>query len=99
MQENRGGKKMTFIGRDHNPSAFTVWLSGGGVKPGISFGATDDLGYQAVEDKVTPHDLHATILHLLGFDHMRLTYPVAGLNQRLTNVTKGGTHVVKSILA
>jgi len=99
MQENRSGAKMAFIGRDHNPGAFTVWMAGGGVKPGISYGATDDLGYQAVEDKVSPHDFHATLLHLLGFDHMRLTYPVAGLNQRLTNVTKGGTHVIKSLLA
>ena len=98
MQENRGGAKMAFIGRDHNPGAFTVWMAGGGVKPGVSYGLTDDFGYQAVENKVSTQDLHATMLHPLGFDHLKLTYPVAGLNQRLTNVTKGGTHVVKDLL-
>jgi uncharacterized protein (DUF1501 family) len=99
MQENRGGTSMAFVGRDHNPGAFTMWMAGGGVKPGISFGETDELGYQAVVDKVSPHDLHATLLHLLGFDHLRLTYPVAGINQRLSNVTKPGSHVIKGILA
>jgi hypothetical protein len=99
MQENRGGTSMAFIGRDHNPGAFTVWMAGGGVKPGFSFGETDELGYQAVVDKVSPHDFHATLLHLLGMDHLRLTYPVAGINQRLSNVTKPGSAVVKGILA
>jgi uncharacterized protein (DUF1501 family) len=99
MQENRGGTTMAFIGRDHNPGAFTLWMAGGGVKPGLSFGETDELGYQAVVDKVSPHDLHATLLHLLGFDHLRLTYPVAGINQRLSNVTKPGSKVIKGLLA
>jgi len=99
MQENRNGKEMAFIGRDHNPHAFTIWLAGGGVKPGHSHGATDDLGYQAVVDPVTVPDLHATILHLLGFDHLRLTFPFMGLNQRLSNVTKPGSRVVTEIVA
>ena len=99
MQENRGGTTMAFIGRDHNPGAFTLWMAGGGVKPGFSYGETDELGYQAVVDKVSPHDFHATLLHLLGFDHHRLTYPVAGINQRLSNVTKPGSQVIKGLLA
>lgn len=73
-------------GRDHNPAGFTVWLSGAGVKPGYSHGATDDFGYYAVENKVHMHDLHATILHLLGIEHERLTYRYAGRDFRLTDV-------------
>jgi hypothetical protein len=97
MRENRGGTEMRWVGRDHNPGAFTVWLAGGGVKPG-TFGESDDLGYEAVVDKVSVHDLKATMLHLLGFDHKRLTYPFQGLDQRVTNVTKP-SEVVKGILA
>jgi hypothetical protein len=99
MQENRNGKEMAFIGRDHNPGGFTIWLAGAGVKPGHCHGATDDLGYQAVVDPVSVHDLHATILQLLGFDHLRLTAPFMGVNQRLTNITKPGSRVVSEILA
>jgi hypothetical protein len=99
MQENRGGKKMDWAGRDHNPGAFTVCMAGGGVKAGFTHGATDELGYEAAVDKVSPQDFHATLLHLLGFDHMRFTYPVSGINQRLTNVTKPASRVVKDILA
>lgn len=99
MQENRGGKKMALTGRDHNPGAFTLWMAGGGVKPGYTHGSTDDLGYEAVVDKVSPHDFHATLLHLLGYDHTRFTYPVAGVNMRLSNVTKPGSRVVKEIIA
>jgi hypothetical protein len=73
-------------GRDHNPEAFTIWLAGGGVKPGLQWGATDDYGYYAVENKVHFHDLHATILYLLGLDHTRLTYRYAGRDFRLTDV-------------
>lgn len=73
-------------GRDHNPGGFTVWLAGGGVKPGIAFGRTDDFGHLAIENKVHMHDLHATILHLLGIDHERLTFKHAGRNFRLTDV-------------
>jgi len=73
-------------GRDHNPQGFTMWMAGGGIKPGLQYGATDDYGYYAVENKVHFHDLHATILHLLGLDHTKLTYKVAGRNFRLTDV-------------
>ncbi len=97
MQENRGGTTMRWTGRDHNPGAFTVWLAGGGVKPG-TVGETDELGYEAVVDKVSVHDLKATMLHLLGFDHRRLTFPFQGLDQRVTNVTKP-SRVVKQIVA
>lgn len=83
-------------GRDHNPHGFTVWMAGGGVKCGFQFGATDDFGYLAVQNKVHMHDLHATILHLLGLDHERLTYRYAGRDFRLTDVYG---RVVKDILA
>ncbi|MAV37854.1 MAG: sulfatase [Planctomycetaceae bacterium] len=73
-------------GRDHNPDGFTAWLAGGGVKPGIAVGATDELGHVAVENKIHMHDLHATILHLLGIDHRRLTYRYSGRDFRLTDV-------------
>jgi hypothetical protein len=83
-------------GRDHNPDGFTVWLAGGGVKPGFSHGETDEFGHHAVKDKVHMHDLHATILHLLGLDHEQLTYRYDGRNFRLTDVHG---HVVKEIMA
>jgi hypothetical protein len=83
-------------GRDHNPEGFTVWLAGGGVKPGFRFGATDDYGWYAAEDKVHIHDLHATILALLGLEHEKLTYRHAGRDFRLTDVHG---RVVKEILA
>jgi len=73
-------------GRDHNPGGFTVWLAGGGVKPGFAYGETDEFGHAAIMNKVHMHDLHATILHLLGIDHERLTYRYAGRNFRLTDV-------------
>ncbi len=73
-------------GRDHNPHAFSMWLAGGGVKGGMTYGATDDWGYYAVENKVHMHDLHATLLHLLGMDHLKLTYRYAGRDFRLTDV-------------
>ncbi len=99
MQENRGGKAMPFAGRDHNPGAYTIFIAGGGIKGGYSHGATDEVGYQSVVDKVSPADFHATMLQLLGFDHLKLTYPTRGLNQRLTNVTRPGSRVVKEIIA
>lgn len=83
-------------GRDHNPSGFTCWMAGAGVKKGFSYGATDEFGHKAVENVVTVHDFHATILHLLGMDHERLTYYHNGLERRLTDVH--GT-VVREILA
>jgi hypothetical protein len=73
-------------GRDHNPHGFTMWLAGGGVRPGSQYGSTDDYGYYATENKVHFHDLHATILHLLGLDHTRLTFRHAGRDFRLTDV-------------
>ncbi|HWB14270.1 MAG TPA: DUF1501 domain-containing protein [Pirellulales bacterium] len=83
-------------GRDHNPQGFTMWLAGGGVKAGFRYGATDDYGYYSVVDKVHFHDLHATILHLLGLDHTRLTYRHAGRDFRLTDVSG---RVVEEIIA
>lgn len=73
-------------GRDHNPGGFTVWLAGGGVKSGVTYGATDDFGHAAIENRVHMHDLHATILHLMGVDHTKLTYRYAGRDYRLTDV-------------
>ncbi len=73
-------------GRDHNPFGFTMWMCGGGVKPGISYGATDEWGYRAIENRTTVHDLHATMLHLLGIDHKRLTFRYSGRDMRLTDV-------------
>ena len=99
MRENRNGQEMAFIGRDHNPSAFTIWMAGGGVRAGTSYGATDELGYEALVDKVSPHDFHATVLALMGFDHLRLTYPLAGVPLRLSNVTKPGSKVVRGLMA
>jgi len=77
----------TRLGRDHHPRAFSMWLAGGGVKPGITVGETDDLGYNVVVDPVHVHDLHATMLHLLGFDHTRLTFHHQGRDHRLTDVS------------
>ncbi|MEQ8767244.1 MAG: DUF1501 domain-containing protein [Planctomycetota bacterium] len=82
-------------GRDHNPDGFTVWLAGAGVKRGFTHGATDELGHRAVEDVATVYDLHATILHLLGFDHEQLTYYHDGIERRLTDVHG---HVIRNIL-
>ncbi len=83
-------------GRDHNPHAFTYWLAGGGVKGGVKHGATDEIGFKAVENRVHVNDLHATILHLLGLDHTRLTFRLSGRDFRLTDVAG---HVVREILA
>lgn len=99
MLENRGGTDNKFIGRDHNPGGFTIWMAGGGVKPGMTYGATDPIGYEAIQDRVSVHDLHATMMHLMGFDHEKLTYPANGVPQRLTNITKPGTKIVKGVLA
>jgi hypothetical protein len=82
-------------GRDHHPNAFTMWMAGGGIKAGARLGETDDLGFNVVKDRVHVHDLHATMLHLLGFDHTRLTYKFQGRNFRLTDVQGS---VVKELL-
>jgi len=97
MRENRGGKEGAFFGRDHHPFAFTMWMAGGGVKKGVNYGETDDIGYYVVKDKVTPRDLQATILHLTGLDPHALHYPYQGLNQRLIGPTDEG-RVLRDIL-
>ena len=79
-------------GRDHNHTGFTTWMAGGGVKGGLRYGATDEFGYEAVDNKMHIHDWHATILHLLGLDHEQLTFPYAGRDMRLTDV-KGNVHL------
>src|SRR5262252_2819733 len=97
MRENRGGQEMKYVGRDHNPGAFTIWLAGGGVRSGISHGETDDMGYEIVKDPVEIRDLHATMLYLLGFDHHKLNFRFQGLEQKLTSVKPA--RVVTEILA
>jgi uncharacterized protein (DUF1501 family) len=84
------------LGRDHHPQAFTMWLAGGGIKPGLTYGATDELGFHVAQDPVHVHDLQATILHLLGFDHEKLTFRHAGRDFRLTDVHG---KVVRALLA
>ncbi len=92
----KGSNQGKVNGRDHNHYGFTVWMAGGGIKGGTVHGATDDFGFAAVEKRVHVHDLHATMLHLMGFDHEKLTYRYAGRDFRLTDVHG---HVVKDILA
>jgi uncharacterized protein (DUF1501 family) len=94
MNEGRNNSK--FLGRDHHPRAFTVWLAGAGIKRGAAVGQTDELGYSPVEDPVDVHDLHATILHLMGLDHRRLTYRFQGRDYRLTDVSG---NVMRKLLA
>lgn len=84
-------------GRDHHLAGFTMWFAGGGFKPGISYGTTDDLGYHAVENRVSVHDVHATLLHLMGVDHQRFTFKAQGLDNRLTGVEPA--RVVTELLA
>jgi arylsulfatase A-like enzyme len=83
-------------GRDHNPKGFTAWLTGAGVQRGFSHGATDEFGYQAVDDVATVYDLHATVLHLLGLDHEKLTFYHNGIQRRLTDVHG---HVIRRVFA
>jgi hypothetical protein len=94
MNEARSGSK--FLGRDHHPRAFTMWMAGGGIEAGVTVGRTDDIGYNIVEDAVSVHDLHATLLNRLGFDHTRLTYRFQGRDFRLTDVEG---ELVKKVLA
>ena len=94
MNEKRNGSNL--LGRDHHPRAFTMWLAGAGVKPGVTVGRTDDFGYNIVEDPVDVFDLHATVLHLLGIDHERLTFKFQGREFRLTDVSG---NVVRKLLA
>jgi len=90
------GEVRESLGRDHHVDAFTLWMAGGGVKKGFIHGETDELGFGVTQGKVHVHDLNATIMHLLGFDHERLTYRFQGRDFRLTDVHD---HVVKEILA
>jgi len=96
MQENRNGQEMPFMGRDHHTEAFTMWMAGGGIKGGVSYGETDPLGYSGINERVHVHDLQATILHLLGLNHEQLTYHFQGRDFRLTDVHG---HVVQDIVA
>ena len=96
MNEERNGSK--FLGRDHHPHCFTIWMAGGGVKSGFNYGVTDELGYFVAEDRVGVHDLQATILHLLGFDPHQFSYRYQGLDQRLIG-PEGNARVVNEILA
>ena len=97
MRENRGGQVMPFVGRDHNPGAFTIWMAGGGVNPGMTYGQTDEMGYEIVKDPVDIRDLHATMLYLLGFDHHKLNFSFQGLDQKVTGVKPA--RVVAEVLA
>jgi len=97
MRENRGNKDAPFAGRDHHPHAYTIWLAGGGVRRGFSYGETDPIGYSPLTEPVLTRDLQATILHLLGIDFEKQTYFYQGLNQKLTGVKPA--RVVKEILA
>ena len=96
MQENREGKVQGFKGRDHHVDAFTMWIAGGGVKKGTSYGITDDFGFSGLEERTSVHDLHATILHLMGFDHEKFTYEFQGRPFRLTDVHG---ELIRSVLA
>jgi uncharacterized protein (DUF1501 family) len=93
---SQGQLSKTNYGRDHHPRCFTLWLAGGGIKPGITYGRTDDFSYNIVENPVEVHDLHATMLHLLGLDHKRLTFRAQGRDNRLTDVSG---RIVPGILA
>ncbi len=86
MMENRNGVQMPFLGRDHHTDAFTIWMAGGGIRGGVSHGETDEVGYNAVNGKVSVYDIQATILNQLGFDHEKFTYPFQGRPFRLTDV-------------
>jgi uncharacterized protein (DUF1501 family) len=96
MMENRDGKQNPFKGRDHHTEAFTIWMAGGGIKRGGSYGETDEIGYAAVSGKTTPFDIQATILNQLGFDHTKFTFPFQGRPFRLTDVAG---KVIEDIIA
>ena len=95
MRENRGGRVMPFYGRDHHTEAFSIWMAGGGIKGGVTYGETDEIGYYGIRDRVHVHDLQATMLHQLGIDHEKFTYQFQGRGFRLTDVHG---HVVNDII-
>ena len=82
----QGTESPAKCGRDHHKEAFTIWMAGGGIKGGMNYGATDEMGYYAAENKVEIRDFHATLLHLLGINHEKMTFRFQGLDQRLTGV-------------
>lgn len=94
VREVGGGGERIRRGRDHNPFGFTMWLAGGAIKGGMTYGATDDFGFKAVEKPVHVHDIHATILHLMGIDHLKLTYRYSGRDFRLTDVAGNVLHEI-----
>ena len=96
MQENRDGKEMPFKGRDHHAEAFTMWMAGGGIQKGTTYGETDEIGYHAVRGRVEPYDVQATILNRLGFDHEKFVYHFQGRLFRLTDVSG---RVINEIIA
>jgi hypothetical protein len=96
MKENREGKEMGYMGRDHHGDAFTMWMAGGGIRKGASHGETDEIGFSGVSGRVSVHDIHATMLHLLGFDHEQFTFEFQGRPFRLTDVQG---EVIREILA
>ena len=96
MQENRSGVQNAYTGRDHHGDAFTMWMAGGGIKKGAVHGETDEFGYKPVSGRVSVHDIQATILHLLGFDHEEFTYDFQGRPFRLTDVEG---EIIREILA
>ena len=93
---SQGQLTKTTYGRDHHPRCFSIWMAGGGVKPGITYGETDEFGYNIIKDPVHVHDFQATLLHLMGVDHEKLTFKHQGRRYRLTDVHG---HVVKDIIA
>jgi uncharacterized protein (DUF1501 family) len=94
---SQGGLSKQNYGRDHHPRCFTLWMAGGGARPGTIYGETDDFSYNVVKDPVLVRNFHATVLHLLGFEHERFTFRYQGLDQRLTGVEKA--QVIKGLLA
>jgi uncharacterized protein (DUF1501 family) len=96
MQERRNGAVNPYLGRDHHTDAFTIWMAGGGIRKGFTYGETDPIGYTTISGKTDSFDLQATILHLMGFDHEQFTYPFQGRPFRLTDV---GGKVIHDILA
>ncbi|MBL8212595.1 MAG: DUF1501 domain-containing protein [Bryobacterales bacterium] len=98
MREIRPDSPGGYVGRDHHPHGYTMWMAGGGIQHGLNYGATDEIGYYAVENKMTVRDLQATILHLVGLDPYKLSFPFQGLNQRLIGPTNEG-RIMKDILA
>ena len=93
---SQGAIKKDNFGRDHHPRCFSLWMAGGGIKPGITYGATDDFAYNITENPVHIHDFHATMMHLLGIEHTKLTYRFEGRDYRLTDIAG---ELVKGILA